>query len=191
MKTLFAGYGYIYIPFGTKIYHMIKECSLLRTLEVFFVEPTSVHFIKEISRHIGLSPPSVRNHLATLIGKDLIRKAESKPFDGFAANRESDEFIFLKRVYNIYSMKPLADYIASKCYPKAVAVFGSYSKGEDVEGSDIDVLVLSNTAKDIDFGDFEKKLGRKVHMLTVKRLEDMDERVRRKVINGVTLHGAL
>jgi predicted nucleotidyltransferase len=170
---------------------MIKECSLLRTLEVFFISPTSVHFIKEISRQIDLSPPSVRNHLAKLVEKGLIRKKESKPFDGFAAERESEDFTFLKRVYNIYSMKPLVDHIVSGCYPKAVVLFGSYSVGEDAEGSDIDVLVVSNTAKEIDVKDFEESMKRKIHILTVKSLEDLDGRVRQKVINGVKLHGAL
>ena len=170
---------------------MIQECSLLRTLEVFFIEPTSIHFIKGISRQIKLAPTSVRRHLAYLLKKDLIKKVESKPFDGFAANRENDEFIFLKKVYNIYTLKPLVDYIVSRCHPKAVIVFGSYSLGEDVEESDIDILVLSKTKKDIDVEGFKRKLRRSIHVIMVEDIDKLEERVKSKVINGIRLHGAL
>jgi len=34
------------------MYQMIQKCSLLKVLEVFFVEPTTIHFIRRISKEI-------------------------------------------------------------------------------------------------------------------------------------------
>ena len=39
---------------------MAQKCSLLKVLEIFFIEPTSIHFIKAISKKINLASTSVR-----------------------------------------------------------------------------------------------------------------------------------
>ena len=80
---------------------MIQKCSKERILEVFFKEPTTIHFIREISRKINLAHTSVRKVIKDLEKADIIKKKESKPFTGYIANRENDIFIFMKRVYNL------------------------------------------------------------------------------------------
>jgi len=181
--------GNIFIPKGIILYHMGQKCNYLKVLEVFFVEPTTTHFIKEISRKIKLAPTSVRNYIKELHAKKLIKRKESKPFSGFVANRESDEFIFYKRVYNLYSLKELTDFLIENLWPKLIVVFGSYSRGEDVEDSDIDILIVSKVKKEIDLEKFEKKLKRKINPLVVDKLENLDERIVKKVYNGIVLYG--
>ena len=137
---------------------IVQKCSYLRVLEIFFIEPTTIHFVKEISKRINLAPTSVRNHMKNLLKQGLITRKKAKPFDGFIANRENEDFIFYKRVYNLYSLKELSSFLVTKHYPKVLVIFGSYSIGEDVEDSDIDLFILSNTKKEIDLNNFEKKL---------------------------------
>ena len=120
---------------------MVQKCSYLRVLEIFFIEPTTIHFVKEISKRINLAPTSVRNHMKNLLKQGLITRKKAKPFDGFIANRENEDFIFYKRVYNLYSLKELSSFLVTKHYPKVLVIFGSYSIGEDVEDSDIDLFM--------------------------------------------------
>ena len=80
------------------MYMMEQKCSLINVLKVFFIEPNTVHFIKEISRNINLAPTSVKNHIKTLLKENLIKTKQAKPFNGFIANRENDDFLFYKRV---------------------------------------------------------------------------------------------
>ena len=168
---------------------MVQKSSFLSVLGVFFVEPTSILFIKEISKRIDLAPPSVRNSIKELLRLNLIKKKNSKPFDGFIANRENEDFIFYKRVYNLYSLKELSNSLVSEYYPRLLAVFGSYSIGEDVESSDIDIFILSKTKNEINLEKFEKKLKRKINIMMVDNFEKIDAPLKKKIFNGIVLHG--
>ena len=111
---------------------MIQKCSKEKILEVFFKEPTTIHFIRGISREINLAHTSVRNVIKNLENEKIIKKKESKPFTGYIANRDNDLFIFLKRVNNLESLYQIKESIIQKFHPKLFVVFGSYSKGEDI-----------------------------------------------------------
>ncbi|OYT38257.1 hypothetical protein B6U82_00310 [Candidatus Pacearchaeota archaeon ex4484_31] len=169
---------------------MGQKCSYLKVLEVFFVEPTTLHFIKEISKKIGIAPTSVRNHIKDLLDKDLIKKKKARPFDGFIANRENEDFIFYKKVYNLYSLKELTEFLISSLWPKLIVVFGSYARGEDIEESDIDILIISKTKKEINLKKFEKKLKRKINLLIIDKLEKLDKNLIKKIYNGIVLYGS-
>lgn len=168
---------------------MVQKCSYLRVLEIFFIEPTTIHFVKEISKRINLAPTSVRNHIKDLLKQGLIARKKAKPFDGLIANRENEDFIFYKRVYNLYSLKELSSFLVTKYYPKVLVIFGSYSTGEDVEDSDIDLFILSNIKKETDLNNFEKKLKRKVNILILNDLNELDKNLLKKIWNGIVLYG--
>lgn len=168
---------------------MLQKCSLWNVFKVFCEEPLSIHFIKSISKRIGLAHTSVRKLVDDLLRMNLIQKKKAKPFDGFVANRDNDDFIFYKRVYNLFSLKEISDFIVSNLFPELVVVFGSYSRGEDVESSDIDILVVSRSFRDLDLEKFEKKLKRKIHLLLLKDFKLLDSGLRKKVYNGFLLYG--
>jgi len=167
---------------------MVQKCSLIRTLEIFFIEPTTIHFIKEISRKIKLAPTSIRNNIKELLKDNLIKIKKTKPFNGFIANRESNSFIFYKRIYNLYSLKNLIDFLVESYYPKLVVVYGSYSLGEDIESSDIDIIIIKSN-NEIKLGNFEKKLKRKIQIISINDLNELDINLKKKVLNGIVLYG--
>lgn len=167
---------------------MVQKCSLIRTLEIFFIEPTTIHFIKEISRKIKLAPTSIRNNIKELLKDNLIKIKKTKPFNGFIANRESNSFIFYKRIYNLYSLKNLIDFLVESYYPKLVVVYGSYSLGEDLESSDIDIIIIKSN-NEIKLGNFEKKLKRKIQIISINDLNELDINLKKKVLNGIVLYG--
>jgi predicted nucleotidyltransferase len=147
------------------MYMIIQKCSLWKVAEVFFIEPTKIHFIKEISRKVNLAPTSIKLHLQTLIKEGLVEEAKSEPFNGYRAIRENPAFIFEKKMANIILIKSsgLIDELKEK-YPKSIIVFGSYDKGEDIETSDIDLFIDSKIFK-FNQEKFEKYLKRKIHVI--------------------------
>jgi len=179
---------YIYIPFGTFLYIMVQKCSYTKTLEVFFQEPTKMHFIKEISRNLKIAHTSIRNNIKWLLKENLIIPKESKPFSGYIANRENSEFIFLKKAYNLSALFELKKYLEKTIYPKLAVVFGSYSLGEDIETSDIDLLVISN-GKKIDLKKFEKDLKREINVLVINDLKKVEKPILNKIYNGFIICG--
>jgi predicted nucleotidyltransferase len=168
---------------------MFQKCSPLRVFEVFSIEPTTIHFVKEISKRIKLAPTSVRAHIKWLLNQNLIKRKKAKPFAGYVANRENEEFIFYKRIYNLCSLKELTDFLVSTFYPKVLVVYGSYALGEDVEGSDLDIFALSKTKKEVDLKKFELKLKRRVHLLIIDNLNKLDRSLLKKIYNGIVLYG--
>jgi len=168
---------------------MVYKCNYLKVLEVFFIEPTTIHFIKGISKRINLAPVSVKKYITELLQEKLVKRKESKPFSGFIANRESEDFIFYKRIYNLYTLKDLTEFIVSSYYPKLLVVYGSYARGEDVETSDIDLLILTKVRKELDLRRFENKLRRSIHLVIVDDLNKLDGKLLKKVQNGIVLYG--
>lgn len=170
------------------MYTMVQKSSYEKTLEVFFVEPTSIHFIKEISRKTNIAPTSIRKNIKILLEENLIIKKDAKPFSGFVANRDNKEFIFLKRVYNLFSLRELKEYIEKNIFPPIFLVFGSYSLGEDIESSDIDLFMVSKSKK-IDLSRFEEKLNREINIMIVDSIKKIEKPLQKKLYNGIVLCG--
>lgn len=169
---------------------MIQKCSVIRVMEVFFKEPMQVHFIREISKKINLAPTSVRNNIRELVKNRLLLEKKAKPFDGFIANRENQEFKDYKQLFNLYSIRGLKEEISSKLGPRAIILFGSYLRGEDIESSDIDLLVVSKI-KEINLKKFETILERRIHLTFVEGLEKLEKEMRENVKNGWVIYGRI
>jgi len=163
----------------------------MAVLEIFFREPTIIHFIRGTGKEIGLAQTSVRNNIKELMKLGLIKRKKSKPFDGFVANRDNEQFLFYKRVYNLYSLYELKKFIDEEIHPKTTIIFGSYSVGEDIESSDIDILIVSRIKKEIETEKFEKCLKRKIHIITVDDVKKLDKNMQKRVMNGVIITGGL
>ncbi|MEK6926813.1 MAG: nucleotidyltransferase domain-containing protein [Nanoarchaeota archaeon] len=169
---------------------MVQKCSLIEVMSVFFKEPTEVHFIKEIGRKIGLAPTSVRVYIEELKKQGIIIEKEARPFNGLIANRESNDFIFYKRLFNIYSLKLVVEKIAKESNPRMILLFGSYSKGFDIETSDVDLLVLSKSRKGVDLSKFVQELNRKINVIYIDNVKGIDKNVLVNMKNGIVLQGA-
>lgn len=165
---------------------IVHKCSLWKTAEIFFIDPTKIHFIREISRKISLAPSSVRLHLKTLITEGLIKEVSSTPYNGYVAIRENNRFIFEKKIANliIINSSGLIDKLKEK-YPKSIILFGSYDKGEDVETSDIDLFINSNRFK-FDQSKMEEYLKRKIHLIFK---EDASKSLLESINQGTILFG--
>lgn len=170
---------------------MVQKYIYIKVLKVFFEEPNEIHFIKEISRKINLAHTSVRLIIKDLISENLILKKKSKPFDGYVANRENDDFIYYKKIYNLFSLNELKKELIETIAPNAIVLFGSYSKGEDIESSDIDILILSKSKKEINVSNFEKKLKRMINIMQINNLSKLDKNIIKKINNGIILYGEI
>ncbi len=168
---------------------MIQKCSYLRVLEIFFKEPTKTHFIREISRKISLAQTSVRTYIKNLEKEGFIIKKESEPFAGFVSNRNNERFLHYKQIYNLYSLFDLKIEMVQKIAPKTLVLIGSYQKGEDIENSDIDLIVVSKIKKEINLEKHEKKLLRKIHITFFENIEKLDKNLKNNIKNGWILYG--
>mgnify|MGYP001576023803 CR=1 FL=1 len=81
--------------------------------------------------------------------------------------------------------------IIESIHPISIILFGSYSKGEDIETSDIDILIISKAKKELKFLEIEKKLKRKINIMIVEDLKKLDSLIVDKIYNGIILYGGI
>jgi predicted nucleotidyltransferase len=171
---------------------MIQKYSRYKVLQVFFKKPLTLFHIREIGRIVTLSQPSVKLHLDALEKEKLIVRSEEGLYGGYKANRDNEEFRFLKILNTllILHQSRLVDYLYDQIQPQVIILFGSASKGEDVEQSDIDIFI---EAEEMDFilKKYEKLFNRKINVYFQKNFKELSKEFKNNLINGIVLKGFL
>ena len=169
----------------------ILKSSIWKVFEIFVDEPAKIHFIKEISRKISLSPTSVKKHIEDLEKSQMIVRKKGERFFGYIADRDNEKFLFYMKIFNIIKIKEsgLLTSLSSALYPKAIVLYGSFFRGEDTEESDIDFFILSEKNKHLNLEDFEKKLKRNIHLIIEPNLKKVNKNIRLEILNGLVLEG--
>ncbi|MBU0979996.1 MAG: nucleotidyltransferase domain-containing protein [Nanoarchaeota archaeon] len=175
---------------------MLQKSSVWKTASVFFLNPTKKHYLKEISREISLAHTSVKNNIMDLIKEGIIKQEieqrGSRRFPMYSADLRNPSYKKYKQVFNLMSIMEsgLIEHIGDKLMPKAIVLFGSYRKGEDIEDSDIDLFVECREA-DIDLDGYRKKLRRQIQLHFNEDFHTYPKELRNNILNGVVLHGFL
>ena len=176
---------------------MLQKDNRYKILMIFFEDPSpkGIGFqLREISRKVEVAPPSVKKYLNELEKEGLVMKIKHRihGYPVYYANRDNEEFKFLKKVDIIMKIKEsgLLKYLSENCMPDVIILFGSASKGEDLKESDLDLFVLSDKEK-IDLSLFEKKLNKKINIFFDNNFNKLSKELRNNIINGVILKGYL
>jgi len=143
-----------------------------------------------------LAHTSVKRNLSILVRRNLIissiiRRGKRK-FPVYKANTESREFNKHKKLHNYHAVisSGLVEYLEDIFMPKAIVLFGSYARGEDTEGSDIDIFIEAKR-EDIDIKQFERKLKRKIELHFKEKFKEYPKELKNSIINGIILQGYL
>ena len=172
---------------------LYKKSNKEKVMEQFFLSPTQKFHIRELARITKLNPNTIINITKALIKENIIIRKKSKPLVYLYANVQDKKFIRAKRIYNIKSLydSELIDYLIDFYNnPEVIIVLGSYSKGEDTESSDIDIVVITNKKETADLSKFESKLNRTIHLLPLS-YKYMSDEFYNNLINGIILYGYL
>ena len=163
-----------------------------KVLKIFFDSPEKKFHIREIARLTKLSPPGVMKIAKNLVRDGLLVSEKGKVVKNISASR-SEKFLHVKRFFNLISLyeSGLVDLLRNKYEePEAIVLFGSYSKGEDISKSDIDVAVITSKAMTLDMKKIENVLKRKINVHEIK-LKEAEKEFLNTLSNGVVLYGYL
>jgi len=120
-------------------------------------------------------------------------KVEERVYPGYEASR-NDEFKLYKKLdlERRLHLTGLVDHLNEKLsQPDAIVLFGSAANGEDIEESDIDILVVCKE-KDVDLKKFEKKFNRKINILFMDEDElKKNNKLANSIANGMVISGYL
>ena len=169
---------------------------MLRTAEIFFVNPTKENYLMDISRNIGLAHTSVKKNLSELVKLGLviesIERKGGRKFPLYKANKDSKLFKEHKMIYNLSSLleSGIVKFIEEKLMPKSIVMFGSYQRGEDIKDSDIDIFVECGE-EELNLGKFKKKLSRNIQLHFRENFALYPKELKNNILNGTVVSGFL
>lgn len=164
-----------------------------KILKIFFDNPTTKFHLLEVARLAKLHPNTAMNTLKKLEKAGLVKQEKKKYIKEVYANKENLSFNNEKRIFNLKKIydSGIMELLTKNFNPEAISLVGSYSKGEDIEDSDIDLVVISKgDYEDVGLERFEKIVSRKIHLI-ITSYKKMSEEFYINLINGVVLYGAL
>ena len=208
--ALFIKNQNLYIVLLCNICYKMKlfiESSKQRVMEVMFKHPTEEFSLSDLAKLARVAKPHIGKILKELQQSELIEiKKLSKIWRIKAL--QNDNFIKNKIIYNLHllfqsNIIPLIDELYN--HPKAIILFGSYRKGEDIIGSDIDIaveveknieikslslkqLLDEKPAKIVD--NFENDIKRQIQIYPFNK-KNIDIHVFNNIANGIILSGFL
>jgi len=158
----------------------------------FFLNSTTRLRVRQIEREVKVPLPSVIRYTKELEQEGILKSTSIANVRLYSADRTSQTFLLEKKLFNIRSLFScgLVDFLVQEYSNPTIIVFGSYSRGEDVENSDID-LYLETPKKEIkSLGLFKKKLKRKIQLFKYKNIKEIkNKELANNIINGVILNG--
>ena len=171
---------------------MIEKSTIQNVLEFFFRNPSKELHLRELSRLLKLSMPTIISATDALAKDGLITKIKSDFITKIQANRENINFIRKKRVYNLEMVydSGIVDYFL-KIYnhPKAIIMFGSFSRADDIESSDVDLAVVTKKKMSLNMPEYEKFLNRNISIHEVD-LGRISKEFKLNLANGIVLEGS-
>ena len=171
---------------------MLENYNKYKLLKIFLDNPTESFRLRELSRLAKISPPSVLNYLKKFEKQDLIEKYEKRGVPFYKANSENEDFIEYKKLSILFELHSsgLTEFLWEKLSPDAIILYGSQIRGEATEESDIDIFIIGEEKK-VNLEDFNKKLGREVHLMFEKNIKNIPKELKNNLVNGVVLKGYL
>jgi len=150
---------------------------------------------RQVSKALEVTPPAVMKALPKLEKEDLIKLHQDKESKRWAIelNRDNHRVMQLKRADNLRQIyeSGLADFLEKQFAGATIILFGSYSRGEDIINSDIDVAVIGRKEKEADLTAYEKELERKININFYDSWAKIHKNLKENLCNGIALAGGV
>jgi len=197
------------VPKGNQ--SLLIETSRQRVAEVLFNFPDKEFSLSDLAKEAGVAKAHIGAILNEFLAAEFIRVEKLSKIWRIRANMANGHFLKSKIIYNLNFVyrSGLVEVINQRYgHPKAIILFGSFRRGEDITSSDIDLAV--ETGEDIDpsatmlqqavhgenkaiaqqLKEIEKKIKRRVQVFVFNR-KSVDLNVFNNIANGIVLLGFL
>ncbi|MEK6792786.1 MAG: nucleotidyltransferase domain-containing protein [Nanoarchaeota archaeon] len=165
--------------------------SIFNNLKLFFEDSYRRINVREYSRLTKISPPTASKMLLKFNKEDLLIMEKDRNYLFYYANKNNKLFIDLSRIYWKLKLDGLINFLNNELTNPSIILFGSLSKAEVKEDSDIDICIISHK-KDLDIEKFENNLKRKIQLFFFNSIKDIDNKeLTNNILNGYILEGRL
>ena len=187
-------------PIGNKILHKLSvETGMQKVAEVFFRYPEREFSLSDLAKEAGVAKANIGKILDNMYKMEFIEITKLTKVWRIKSNQQSLNFKKSKIVSNMNAVyqSGLIEFLNDHYNnPKAIVLFGSFRRGEDMSSSDIDIAIEMDHAKEYEIvklsqlGEWEESLGRKIQIHLFDR-KHVDINVFNNIANGILLSGFL
>jgi len=150
---------------------------------------------RQIAKFLAVSPPAVMKALPDLEKESLIKIKQDRETKRWSVelNRDNHRVMQLKRADNLKLVYEtgLADFLEKEFAGATVILFGSYSRGDDIINSDIDIAVISRKEKEADLTNYEKEIERRININFYDSFKHIHKHLKENLCNGIILAGGV
>lgn len=165
--------------------------KIINNLKPFFENCYARISVRQYARLMKITPPTASTLLKSYEKEGLLIREKDRNYIMFCANKENQVFIDLSRIYWRHMFKEMLDFLSEKLTNPAIILFGSLSKAETKQDSDIDIAIIANE-NEIDLSQFREKLRREIQDFWFKSLKDeKNKELINNIINGYVLLGRI
>ncbi len=164
-------------------------------LRLLFVKAGSSLNQRQIANFLEVTQPAVMKALPYLEKENIINIQQDKESRRWAIelNRENHKIMQLKYIDNLKQLyeSGLADFLEKEFAGATIILFGSYSRGEDIMNSDIDIAVIGRKDKLFDLATYETYLERKINLNFYNDFKSIHKNLKENLCNGIILTGSI
>ena len=178
---------------------LLVQTGIQKVMELFFKFPEKEFSLSDIAKETGVAKANLGYIIKSLEQIGFLNVEKLSKIWRIRANRNSWHFLRNKIVYNlnfVYQSGLIEFLYEHYKHPKSIVLFGSFRKGEDVTGSDIDISIEQEELKEYrtiglrELLEFEKQIGRKIQIHEFNR-DIIDANLFNNIANGIVLMGFL
>jgi len=165
--------------------------NIINDLKPFFEDCYRRINVREYSRLIRISPPTASKILSKLNKEGLLLLEKDRNYIFYYANKNDRIFIDLSRIYWKVKLNALINFLDKNLTNPTIILFGSLSKAETKNDSDIDICALGHK-KELNLKNFENLLKRKIQLFFFSSIEDIkNKELLNNILNGYIIWGRL
>jgi predicted nucleotidyltransferase len=165
--------------------------KLFNNLAPFFEDNYRRINVREYAKLLHVSPPTASKLLEQYLNEELLIREKDRIYLYYSANKDSPILARLSHIYWLQRLNDLQIHLERTLVDPTIILFGSLSKCEAKQDSDIDLAIISATSKSPDLGAYEKQLKRKIHLIRYDNWESVPKNIFKNIINGVVMSGRL
>ena len=164
---------------------------MINKLKPFFEDCYRRINVREYSKLVGVSPPTASKILSDFNKEGLLSQEKYRNYIFYYANKNSRTFIELSRIYWRIKLEKLTDFLNNNITSQTLILFGSLSKAETKQDSDIDICIIGHK-RNLNITPFEKIMKRKIQLFFFSSLKEIkNSELLNNIMNGYLLKGRL
>ncbi len=165
--------------------------NIINNLKPFFEDCYRRINVREYSRLMKISPPTASKILSEFNGEELLLIEKDRNYIFYYANKNNKIFVDLSRIYWSLKLDNLVNFFNKNLTNPTIILFGSLSKAETKNDSDIDICIIGHK-KELDIKKIENTLKRKIQLFFFSSIGDIkNKELASNIINGHILGGRL